>query len=98
MDTQLLWIIYDAAIEDTLSELLDRLEVPGYTRFEGLHGRGGQGRKRNDPIFPGFNNAVLILAPAEQVEPIRRAIRRLQAEYRVRPGVTLIAQAGAELP
>jgi len=95
---KLLWIIYDSAIDDTLRELFDRLELPGYTRVERLFGAGGRGRKRDDAVFPGSNNLVMTLVPDEDVERIRRAIRRLQAEYRIRPGVTIICQDAEELP
>src|SRR6476660_8374071 len=74
---KLLTIIYDSSIEDSMIQLVEDLEVPGFTRFTDLQGRGGRGPKQMNPIFPGSNNVLLVAMPDEQVDRVRRAIRRL---------------------
>lgn len=95
---KLLTIIYDTGIEESMAELLDRLEVRGFTRFSELLGSGGRGPKQNNPIFPGTNNLLLVALPDDDVERVRRAIRRLQSSFRLKPGVTILCQDVEELP
>jgi Nitrogen regulatory protein P-II len=95
---KLLTIIYDSSIEDSMIQLVEDLEVPGFTRFTDLQGRGGRGPKQLNPIFPGSNNVLLAAMPDEQAERVRRAIRRLQSSFRIKPGVTILCQAVEELP
>jgi hypothetical protein len=94
---KLLTIIFDSAIEGSMQELLDALEIPGITWIYHVTGVGGRGPKRNDAVFPGTNHIALIRLPSEDVPRIRRAIRRLQESYRLKPGITLLLQDVQEL-
>jgi len=95
---KLLTIIYDASIEQSMIELLDGLEIRGITWVHEVHGRGGRGTKTNTPVFPGVNHLAFVAVPAADVPRIQRAIRRLQAGYRLKPGVTILCQDVEELP
>jgi hypothetical protein len=87
-----LTVIYDAGIDESVMELLDGLNVPGFTKLYGAHGSGGTGRKLASPVFPGENNVLLLLLPDEAVPAVADALYRLQATYRLRPGLTLVVQ------
>ena len=87
-----LTVIYDASIDESVSELLEGLNVNGYTKLFGAQGLGGTGRKTNSPVFPGINNVLLLLLPEEAVRTITDALYRLQASYRLKPGITLVLQ------
>ncbi len=87
-----LTVIYDASIDESVSELLEGLNVKGYTKLFGAHGLGGTGRKTNSPVFPGINNVLLILLPEAEIRTITDALYRLQASYRLKPGMTLVLQ------
>lgn len=95
---KLLTLIYDSAIENSMDELLDALQVPGYTKIPDVLGRGGRGPKLNTPVFPGNNTVVLVALPDEEVPRVHRAIRRLQSSFRLKPGITLFCQEVEELP
>lgn len=94
---KLLTIIFDSAIEGSMQELLDALEIPGITWIHHVTGVGGRGPKRNDAVYPGTNHIALIVLPAEDVPRIRRAVRRLQHSYKLKPGVTMLVQDVEEL-
>lgn len=96
--TKLLTIIYDSSIEASMSELLDALDLPGYTKIYDIFGRGGRGPKMNTPVYPGTNTIVWVSLPSEDVTRVQRAIRRLQNSYRLKPGITLLCQDVEELP
>ena len=54
------------------------------------HGLGGTGLKLNTPVLPGENNVLLVLLPEADVPTVTDALYRLQATYRLKPGLTLI--------
>ncbi len=89
MKTKLLIIVYDAGIDEAVTETIENLELPGYTKVFGAHGVGGTGRKFGNPIWPGTNNLLYIAVSPEQAEQVRRALRDLQGNYRLKPGITL---------
>jgi hypothetical protein len=94
---RLLTVIYDAAIDESVSELVDGLGLAGYTKLFGAHGLGGTGHKLNSPVFPGINNLLLLLLPEEQIRTVTDSLYRLQASYRLKPGMTLLIQ-DAQIP
>src|SRR5262245_1120615 len=89
---QLLTVIYDSAIDETMTELLAELRVSGYTKIFDTQGLGGRGRNEHNPGYPGHNHGLLIAAPEEETRRIVRSVRRLQDTFRLRPGVTMILQ------
>ncbi len=89
---KLLTVIFDSSIEGSMQELLDALEIPGITWLHHVTGVGGRGPKRNDAIFPGTNHIATIVLPEEDVPRVRRAIRRLQHSYKLKPGITMLLQ------
>jgi hypothetical protein len=87
-----LTVIYDAGIDESLMELVEGLNLPGFTKLFDAHGLGGTGRRLNNPVFPGVNNLLLLLLPEEAVPTVTDALYRLQASYRLTPGMTLVIQ------
>ncbi len=87
-----LTVIYDAGIDESITELIEGLNLPGFTKLFGAHGQGGTGPKYNTPVFPGENNVLLLLLPEESVAIATDSLYRLQASYRLKPGMTLVLQ------
>jgi len=94
---KLLTVIYDAGVDESVMELMDGLNLSGYTKLFAAQGAGGTGRQLNNPVFPGVNNLLLLLLPDEEVRTVTNAFYRLQATYRLKPGMTLIVQ-DAQIP
>ena len=95
---KLLTIIYDSGIDETMMDLVESLGVSGWTKLSHLLGSGGRGPKLNSPVFPGTNHLLLVAVPDDQVERIRLALRRLQSNFRLKPGITLLCQDVDTLP
>ena len=87
-----LTVIYDAAIDESITELIDGLGLAGYTKLFNAQGLGGTGHKLNSPVFPGINNVLLLLLPEGSVRTVTDSLYRLQASYRLKPGMTLFLQ------
>jgi hypothetical protein len=89
---KLLTIIYDSGIDESLMDVLEGMDVSGYTKIFDAHGVGGRGKKFNSPVFPGTNNVLLIALPEDQVHKVTRALGDLQASFRLKPGITVLVQ------
>ena len=89
---RLLTVVYDQGIDETLMEHLVELELSGWTKAFNCHGEGGTGRKLGDPVWPGQNNILYLQVPDEQVAGIVDRLRRLQASFRLKPGITIWSQ------
>jgi hypothetical protein len=61
-------IIYDAGFDDELFEVLESSKIKGFTKWIEVMGKGEKSeQKMGDAIWPGFNNAIMIvLEPQEE--------------------------------
>jgi hypothetical protein len=82
-------VIYDSGIEESLTELIHALQLPGYTQIFDAHGEGGTGKKLNSPVFPGTNNILYLALPDDRVAPVVRSIRKMQSSFRLKPGISI---------
>ncbi|NLC59000.1 MAG: hypothetical protein GX774_19370 [Armatimonadetes bacterium] len=96
---KLVTLIYDNGIDEAVIEQIDALvrqvedeHVRGWTRLCDVQGYGGQGYRRGDPVFPGTNNVLWVALPDELVAEVWRRMRALQASFRLKPGITILAQ------
>ncbi|HET6382181.1 MAG TPA: hypothetical protein VFJ58_02225 [Armatimonadota bacterium] len=94
---KLLTLIYDAAIDTSLMELLEEMEVTGWTKTYQSEGLGCAGFKLNTPIWPGTNNQILIAGEEGYLRQISAAIRSMQSDYKLRPGIFMALQEVEEL-
>ena len=73
------FIAYNQILSDELLELLDELEIRGFTRWTGVQGRGSEA---GDPhmgshTWPALNGALLCVLPDDRVPPLLEALRTL---------------------
>jgi hypothetical protein len=76
-------IITNQSVEIDLLEILDEA-VPGifYTLLPGVRGRGRQGVRRGDPIWPEKNALIILfLENNEEAKAITRAVRVLKGQF-----------------
>ena len=75
-------IILDAPEERSVTSLLDRAGVSGYTVIRNIAGKGGRGIQRGDELTDVFSNVLIMTActPAEAdraIELLRPLLRRV---------------------
>lgn len=70
-------IIIEAPFQKRLLDILDRLEVPGYTVLPALAGRGKAGAWSRDTLSSDAGRMVQVLCvlDAEQVDDVLQAVR-----------------------
>ncbi len=98
-DRVFLVMICETLFAQRLGELLDELEVPGYTRFGGVSGVGVTGRHEGTAIWPGTNTIIFVALPDETAaaEVIAGAEQIIAEEYHKRPGFAAFKLQGSQL-
>ena len=84
-------IILDAPEEKTVTSLLDRIGVSGYTILRNVAGKGGRGIQRGDELTDVFSNVMIMTAcTAAEAE---KAVELLGPLLRRVGGLCLISDA-----
>ncbi|MDR7416087.1 MAG: hypothetical protein QN193_08905 [Armatimonadota bacterium] len=89
---KLVAVIYEAGIDDSMMELLQRLELPGWTKLEGAVGSGRKGLRLGTPIWPGTNNLLLAVLEEPQVQGLLEALETLKRGYLRPPALFAFVQ------
>lgn len=76
-----IFISYNKALSEAVSEILDRQNIRGYSMWENTLGRGS---KRGEPHFgthtwPAVNSSILTIVEDEKVEPLLEKLRELDS-------------------
>jgi len=76
------FIVYGQSLTESIEQLLDKLSIRGFTRWEEVHGRGG---KSGEPHYgthawPSKNGSLLTVVDDHEVEPLLQALRRLNEQ------------------
>ncbi|MBR4823092.1 MAG: hypothetical protein IKZ71_08060 [Bacteroidales bacterium] len=77
-----LFIVYNQAYGDEIIAMLEGLGQRGFTRFDGVGGRGSvDGIPHLDNhAWPEYNDALIVLMDEDKVEPTLEALRKKDAE------------------
>lgn len=76
------FIVYNQAYGDEIVALAESLGQRGFTRFDGVGGRGSQtGKPRLDShAWPEYNDALLLMTEDDKVRPILDALKAKDEE------------------
>lgn len=96
---ELLLIICETLLADRIIDILDDVQVPGFTRFGGVSGLGETGRHEGTSIWPGTNTIVLTAHPADDLtdEIISRIRQTVERDFKKRPGLKIFRLPAEEL-
>lgn len=77
-----LYIIYNAAIESRITACMEDCSLNSYTKFPAIHGAGSSaGPRLNTHVWPGVNNALLVIAEDDRIPEMLDKIRDLKDKY-----------------
>ncbi len=76
-----IFISYNQALTDRINDMLDRLEVRGFTRWDTTYGRGSFDGEPHygTHAWPSMNTSVLAIVEDEKVEPVLESLRKIDA-------------------
>ncbi|HAC20818.1 MAG TPA: hypothetical protein DCF91_01810 [Porphyromonadaceae bacterium] len=74
-----IFIPFNQAYKDRLIEMMDKMNIRGFTFWEEVQGRG---TKRGEPHYgshawPTMNSAIITMVPEDKVDELMNAIREL---------------------
>ena len=87
---KLVFVIVETGAETETLEVLDRLDLDHYTRFEQIKGEGETGRKDGDAVFPGINTVLMIAMPEDRIPPLVEALHAVRDGFIITPGMKII--------
>jgi len=76
------FIVYGQSLTQTIEQLLDKLNIRGFTRWEEVQGRGGhQGEPHyGTHAWPSKNGSILTVVDNEKAETLIAALKRLNQQ------------------
>jgi len=73
---KLVLVIFHELYRERILQLLEGVQVPGYTEFRELAGSGQTGRRYDTSLWPGRNAAVMTVVKASEAD---RVVKEVQA-------------------
>jgi hypothetical protein len=74
-------IAYDRAIDEEVGDLLNNAGAEYYTKWKDVLGTGRHDPHLGDPVWPGLNNARLVVVDRNTKDRLVREIRSMQETY-----------------
>jgi nitrogen regulatory protein PII len=73
------FISYNQAYGDEIVDILDRQGQRGFTRFDGVSGRGSKDGipHFNNHAWPEYNDAILVMVEDEKVPELLESVKKL---------------------
>ena len=73
------FIIYGQSLTETMEQLLDKMNIRGFTRWQEVQGRGGT---KGDPHYgthawPSQNGAIITMVDDQKVDLLLSSLRRI---------------------
>ena len=95
----ILLMVCETMFAERVVELLNEVQVPGYTRVGGVSGVGETGRHEGTAIWPGTNTVIFSALPDEgMADLIMKKVEKVITEhYARRPGFAAFKLAGSQL-
>lgn len=79
---KLLFMVYDVDFDEEIMQMLDLLEITGFTKWDRVLGKGQNSDPRMDtPIWPGFNCALVVVVSDEHLEKFTKRFREFTAQF-----------------
>ncbi len=74
-----IFIPFNQAYKDRLIEIMDKMNIRGFSQWEDVQGRGS---KKGDPHYgnhawPTMNSAIITMVPDEKVDPFLEKLKEL---------------------
>lgn len=77
-----IFIVFNQVLSEEIIEILNNLEIRGFTKFNNLEGRG---TNTGDPhmgshSWPALNNGILVVLEENRVAPLKSEVEKINQE------------------
>ncbi len=90
---KMLFVVYEAGIDEDLRGVLEEARVPAYTKLTNAIGTGRKGHRFGTQIWPGTNNLLWIALPDEDVVGLVKRLHDLKASYLKPPALQIFVSS-----
>jgi hypothetical protein len=78
------WILYPRNLDDEVTDLLDAVGVPGFTRTDKVLGRGPRGHHFDNHVWPGADGMIYTVVDPRQIHTLTSALAALSRALEAR--------------
>ncbi len=78
-------LVFNAAHDRQIRELLEDLNVPGFTEVRQVYGTGESGARFGTHTWPGHDTLIFSVLPDNQAETLAASVERVKAGLAARP-------------
>ena len=82
MRDRMLIAVYNDILDNAVREILDEMDVCGFTEMEGVKGKGSStGFHLGTPVYPDLNNMLFIIDETEKLDQVVDRLKALKEEF-----------------
>lgn len=82
MRNRMLIVVYNDILGNAVRELLDEMDVSGFTELDDVKGKGHQtGYHLGTPVYPDLNNMLFIIEDDEKLNELIKRLKSMNEEF-----------------
>ncbi|MFW6137921.1 MAG: PG0541 family transporter-associated protein [Spirochaetota bacterium] len=81
MDKEMVFVIYDRAIDEEVEEVLQKLEIKYYTKWKDVAGVGRNDPHLGDHVWPGLNNILMVVVESAKKQELLSSVEGLHRKF-----------------
>ena len=78
---KIVYIIFNNALEPEVLDLLKKVGVTAYTRWDRVKGVGETGPHMGDEVWPAWNTMIMSALEVEKKETLSQEIKKLREQF-----------------
>jgi hypothetical protein len=81
MAENLVYIIFNNALEPEILDILKKVQVKAFTRWDKVKGVGETGPHMGDEVWPAWNTAIMSALGSDKKEALSEEIKKLRERF-----------------
>ena len=81
MAKNLVYIIFNNALEPEILDILKKVQVKAYTRWDKVKGMGETGPHMGDEVWPAWNTMIMSALSSDKKDALSEEIKKLRVRF-----------------
>ena len=81
MAKNLVYIIFNNALEPEILDILKKVQVKAYTRWDKVKGMGETGPHMGDEVWPAWNTMIMSALSSDKKDALSEEIKKLRERF-----------------
>lgn len=87
---KLVYAVFESGVLPDIQRVMEELEITQYTHWSDVKGAGERNVHEGTPVWPGFNEVLLLVIPEEKVQPLIDRCHAVRDTFPLKPGMKFI--------